>query len=140
LRTELAAEASLAAILARNRFGMAIAAMIRMIATTINSSIKENPRFRFIARPFSFLAFSIDSCCTLRANSRPGAVADYQWNIIRINSLQDSQSRFKAFQRDGGLTVGTKRNADRATVPYFVTQETDSSQFGEDPLIASGCL
>jgi hypothetical protein len=55
LRTELAAEASLAAILARNRFGMAIAAMIRMIATTINSSIRENPRVRFIARPFSYI-------------------------------------------------------------------------------------
>src|SRR5207248_4975708 len=43
VRTEAAPEDSLAAILARNRFGMAIAAMIRMIATTIKSSINEKP-------------------------------------------------------------------------------------------------
>ncbi len=43
LRNEATAEASLAAILDRNRFGIAIAAMIRMIATTIKSSIREKP-------------------------------------------------------------------------------------------------
>ena len=42
-RTELAAEDSLAAIFARIRFGIAIAAMIRIMATTIRSSISENP-------------------------------------------------------------------------------------------------
>src|SRR6185312_172037 len=42
-RTEAAAEDSLAAILARSRFGMAIAAMIKMIATTISNSINEKP-------------------------------------------------------------------------------------------------
>ena len=43
LRIELTEEASLAAMRARSRFGMAIAAMIRMIATTINNSINEKP-------------------------------------------------------------------------------------------------
>jgi hypothetical protein len=43
LRTELVAEASSAAILDRSRLGIAIAAMIRMIATTIRSSIREKP-------------------------------------------------------------------------------------------------
>ena len=43
VRSEPTAEAWLAAILARSRFGMAIAAIIRMIATTIKSSISENP-------------------------------------------------------------------------------------------------
>src|SRR5581483_10537457 len=43
VRTEAAAEDSLAAILARSRFGMAIAAMIKMIATTISNSINEKP-------------------------------------------------------------------------------------------------
>jgi hypothetical protein len=38
-----AAAASFADIRARIRFGIAIAAMIRMIATTISSSINENP-------------------------------------------------------------------------------------------------
>src|SRR5579863_8142089 len=43
VRTDATADDSFAAILARSRFGMAIAAMIRIIATTINSSIKEKP-------------------------------------------------------------------------------------------------
>src|SRR5215471_18923147 len=43
VRTELAADDSFAAIRARSRFGMAIAAMIRMIATTISNSISEKP-------------------------------------------------------------------------------------------------
>jgi hypothetical protein len=42
-RMELAAALSLAEILARTRFGIAIAAMINMIATTISNSISENP-------------------------------------------------------------------------------------------------
>jgi len=43
LRIELTEEASLAAMRARSRFGMAIAAMIRIIATTISNSINEKP-------------------------------------------------------------------------------------------------
>src|ERR1700719_434177 len=43
VRTEATADDSLTAILARSRFGMAIAAMIRIMATTINSSISEKP-------------------------------------------------------------------------------------------------
>src|SRR5256885_6016225 len=43
VRIPLAADDSLAAIRARSRFGMAIAAMIRMIATTISNSINEKP-------------------------------------------------------------------------------------------------
>src|SRR5215467_2240037 len=37
------ADDSLAAMRARSKFGMAMAAMIRMIATTISSSISEKP-------------------------------------------------------------------------------------------------
>src|SRR6185312_15080721 len=43
VRTVLAAADSLADILDRSRLGMAMAAMIRMIATTISSSMSENP-------------------------------------------------------------------------------------------------
>src|SRR5690349_25069677 len=43
VRMDCTAEASLAEILARNRLGIAMAAMIRIIATTINSSIREKP-------------------------------------------------------------------------------------------------
>src|SRR5438445_12563353 len=42
-RNEPTAEASFAAIFERSKLGMAIAAMIKMIATTIKSSIKEKP-------------------------------------------------------------------------------------------------
>src|SRR5215472_5067631 len=51
VRTEDTADDSLAAIFARNRFGMAIAAMIRMIATTISNSIREKPRCFLILSP-----------------------------------------------------------------------------------------
>src|SRR5277367_1625181 len=43
VRIEPTADASLAAIFDLMRFGIAIAAMIRMIATTIKSSIREKP-------------------------------------------------------------------------------------------------
>src|SRR5208282_162132 len=43
VRSDATADDSFAAIRARNRFGMAIAAMIKMIATTISNSISEKP-------------------------------------------------------------------------------------------------
>ena len=51
VRIEPTAEASFAAIFDLIRFGIAIAAMIRMIATTIRSSISEKPAAFF---PFVF--------------------------------------------------------------------------------------
>src|ERR1700674_3738561 len=48
VRREPTADASFAAIRDRRRFGMAMAAMIRMIATTISSSIREKPFCFFI--------------------------------------------------------------------------------------------
>ena len=42
-RTELTADASFAAMRERKRFGIAIAAMIKMIAITTRSSISEKP-------------------------------------------------------------------------------------------------
>src|SRR5260370_10831221 len=58
VRREPTAEASFAAIRDRRRFGIAIAAMIKMIATTINSSINENPFSCFRIGPV--LPFSSD--------------------------------------------------------------------------------
>jgi hypothetical protein len=43
VRSEPTAEAWLAAIFERSKFGIAIAAIIRIIATTIKSSINEKP-------------------------------------------------------------------------------------------------
>src|SRR5438034_1973660 len=51
VRTDPTAEDSLAAIFERSKFGMAIAAMIRMIATTIKSSIREKPFCFFMLSP-----------------------------------------------------------------------------------------
>jgi hypothetical protein len=43
VRTPLTADDSLAAIRARSKFGIAMAAIIKMIATTISNSISEKP-------------------------------------------------------------------------------------------------
>src|SRR5260370_23706345 len=51
VRTEPTADDSLAAIFERSKFGMAMAAMIRMIATTIKSSIREKPFCFFMKSP-----------------------------------------------------------------------------------------
>src|SRR5690242_12582245 len=52
VRSELTADDSLAAIRARSKFGIAMAAMIRMIATTISNSINEKPFcFRILVVP-----------------------------------------------------------------------------------------
>jgi hypothetical protein len=55
VRTEATADDSFAAMRARNRLGMAIAAMIRIMATTINSSISEKPFCRLSVRMDSAL-------------------------------------------------------------------------------------
>jgi hypothetical protein len=48
VRSEPTAEASFAAIRDRRRFGIAMAAMIKIIATTISNSIREKPFCFFI--------------------------------------------------------------------------------------------
>jgi len=58
----LAAAESLADILERSRFGIAMAAMIRMIATTISNSISEKPFcLRIQLSPLRFLGCT-DGC------------------------------------------------------------------------------
>src|SRR6266852_5307484 len=60
VRTEATADDSLAAIRARSKFGMAIAAMIRMLETTISNSISEKPFcFRISFSLFSDLKFLV---------------------------------------------------------------------------------
>ena len=60
VRMEPTADASLAAIFERNRFGIAIAAIIRMIATTIKSSISEKPFCLFRINLVSLLKMCMD--------------------------------------------------------------------------------
>src|ERR1700719_2590320 len=57
VRSPAAADESLAAILARIRLGIAIAAMIRMMATTISSLISEKPFCFRISIFSSFVSF-----------------------------------------------------------------------------------
>src|SRR5215472_9913246 len=51
VRIDATADDSFAAIFERSKFGMAMAAKMRMIDTTTNNSIRENPRCLFIASP-----------------------------------------------------------------------------------------
>src|SRR5579872_941444 len=67
VRSVATADASLAAIFERSKFGMAIAAMIRIIATTISNSINEKP-------------FSLG-----RIHETPFFVSD-DWFIFGLNS------------------------------------------------------
>jgi len=68
-RTEAAAEDSLAAILARIRLGMAIAAMIKMMATTIRSSISENPLLPKAGFCFEAISIACHDYSTLLATA-----------------------------------------------------------------------
>src|SRR5690349_7081586 len=90
LRTEPTAEDSLAAILARSRFGMAIAAMIKMIATTISNSINEKP---FCLR---ILVLSLFSCFF------ESSVSATRWQYLRTclanHSSYQSQSDGRAYR------------------------------------------
>src|SRR3990172_11001936 len=62
VRNAPAAEDSLAAMRERNKFGTAIAAMIKMIATTINNSINEKPFCFFMYLPLqNSLEFSLSN-------------------------------------------------------------------------------
>lgn len=60
VRSEATAEDSLAEMRARNRLGIAIAAIIRMMATTISSSIRENPFCLSIACKISLFRVEVD--------------------------------------------------------------------------------
>src|SRR5271166_5546478 len=54
VRTDATADDSFAAMRARSKFGIAIAAMMRMMATTMSNSISEKP-FCFDISEFPFL-------------------------------------------------------------------------------------
>src|SRR5579864_7392782 len=100
LRNEATPEASLAAILDRSRFGMAIAAMTRMIATTIKSSIREKPFCSLIvchpgSKPLVLMPehryFGEQSPCQSPSFSSEQA-GQGSWNCLIINSLKDCKA------------------------------------------------
>jgi hypothetical protein len=72
VRREPTAEAWFAAIFARSRFGIAISAMIKMIATTINNSINEKPFcFLFILEQISVCQVGADEAHTSERMEKP---------------------------------------------------------------------
>src|SRR5438270_13868572 len=83
-RTEAAAEDSLAEILARSRFGMAIAAMIKMIATTISNSINEKP---FCLRILVFSLFYVFESRSQRPDGSIFALASPIALITKVSAF-----------------------------------------------------
>jgi len=83
VRIEAAAEDSFAAAFERSRFGIAIAAMIKMIATTISNSINEKPFCLHISvRPqlSNILMFALEP--PLRIDYQRFAVASVKLHVI----------------------------------------------------------
>src|SRR6202453_1069444 len=96
-RTEAAAEESLAAMGARRRLGIAMAAMTRMIATTISSSMSENP-FCFCIRTCFFPKLSL---CRLR-RSVHRRHAPFQNGGLHTSVMRDASSMFSGQCASGG--------------------------------------
>src|SRR5271169_1199883 len=95
VRSEATDEASFAEIRALSRFGMAMAAIIRMIATTIKSSISEKPFCVF--RISSFLRQRFELVLSLpfvvffflgRPIHRTQCAFGPSENLLRISRLQ----------------------------------------------------
>src|SRR5437879_10980526 len=93
VRSEPTDEAWLAAIFARNRLGMAMAAIIRIIATTINSSINEKPfcllRIEFVSSGGTRILGCLAFMHTLGARQPPcRAENGYLFGHISRNTLE----------------------------------------------------
>ena len=97
VRTDPTAEASLAAIRERSKFGIAIAAMIKMIATTISNSMSEKPFcFLFIFSPKEQCS---ESCVVLPAGVHLSKRKVRAKPAHRVYSIGTSQSMSLAFIR-----------------------------------------
>src|ERR1700746_130811 len=94
-RSEPTAEASLAAIFERSKFGIAMAAIIKMIATTIKSSMSEKPFC--LVRIFSHLLGAImlldTECHPIRCKgstmfaSRANQYDTTMWKFMQLHAL-----------------------------------------------------
>ena len=89
MRTEPTADASLAAIRDRKRFGIAIAAMIKIIATTINNSISENPVcFLFSVLPVILASGKVKHTSQVGNHSRTNYMARFlSCNLLILKIL-----------------------------------------------------
>src|SRR5438046_4256127 len=125
LRIDPAAEDSLAAILARNKFGIAIAAMIRMIATTISNSISEKP---FCLRIFVLSSswFVVESR-SQRPDAAILALTAPLPVITKVSAFPlPTHSNFKDL--DGKLSPAATAASRR--LPYSVSSADSLCQFG----------
>jgi hypothetical protein len=111
----LAADDSFADILARSKLGIAMAAMINMIATTISNSINENPVCFRIARPSGFL-----SNITMHAEGRFGAIgpgvpevrtAFWNWGLGFCWKVVQNHSSMPRVQSDTICLAGLSNDA-----------------------------
>ena len=88
-RIEATADDSLAEMRERRKFGIAMAAMIRMIATTINNSISENPPcLRFM---FSLMSAYAEKTAYRGMCKTAGGVADGEGKQDYIRELAGVQ-------------------------------------------------
>jgi hypothetical protein len=87
VRMDEIAEASFALIRERIRFGMAIAAMITIMATTISSSISENP---FCFRPIAIKLRDLWFCLKNRPR-KSRTITRYTMLQVRVHSQSDSK-------------------------------------------------
>src|SRR4029079_4443370 len=97
LRIEPTADASFAAIRERSKFGIAIAAMIKMIATTMSSSIREKP-FCFFIVPL--LASAGSGAARAPIREQCGYRIKVDNSLIACNYLQIDKSGERLFTRE----------------------------------------
>src|ERR1700687_6125247 len=101
VRSPAAADESLAAILARIKFGIAIAAMIRMIATTISSSISEKPFclrisiFPLVCLGSNFILVTNDAVVTIFALASPKPLVTLVWRARSGSALFSMKSELQ---------------------------------------------
>ena len=121
VRSEPAAEDSLADILARIRFGIAMAAMIRMIATTISNSMSE--------KPFPLLLFGFDLVSSPQSfNSsflatQPGVFCFNLCLVLALSTTVDlliSTAIVTPLPGGHGTATAQKKRAGHFIPPYFV--------------------
>src|SRR5277367_4211590 len=98
VRMEATADDSLAAIRARSRLGIAIAAMIRMMATTISSSISEKPFcFRISIFPQAFMLLYFEFF--LVTNDSVGSNLAFAWPNVPVTTVLRELKELLCFQR-----------------------------------------
>src|SRR5215469_11721002 len=99
------ADDSLAAIRARSKFGIAIAAMIRMIATTISSSISEKP-FCFRISNFPLVSTDFEISANIAAVSDVASPSPKRLVTLVLGTLEMKGFVFRGEANFGDVDTG----------------------------------